>query len=142
MAALEAFQAGLPDFLLHTGMAFAMLVLGSAVYIKLTPWRELALVKDKNGSAGLALAGAIIGLAIPISACLANALNWVGFLIWGTVALLMQLIAYRVTDFLLRDLPRRIQEDEAGAAIFLIGTKIASALILATGLWDPNLYGR
>ncbi|MEL6662283.1 MAG: DUF350 domain-containing protein [Pseudomonadota bacterium] len=142
LAALEAFQAGLPDFLIHTGMAFAMLIVGSAIYIKLTPWRELALVKDKNGAAGLALAGAVVGLAIPISACLANALSWVGFLIWGTVAVLLQLLAFRVTDLLLRDLPRRIEEDEAGAAIVLIGTKIASALILATGLWDPNLFAR
>lgn len=142
LAALEAFQAGLPDFLIHTGMAFAMLIVATAIYIKLTPWRELALVKDQNGAAGLALAGAVIGLAIPIAACLANALTWQGFLIWGTVAILLQLLAYRITDMLLSDLPRRIEEDQAGAAIVLIGTKIASALILATGLWDPNLFAR
>ena len=55
------------------------------------------------------------------------------------VSLILQLLAYRFTDLLLRDLPRRIQEDEAGAAIVLIGTKLASAMLLAAGLWDPAL---
>ncbi|MEO0466023.1 MAG: DUF350 domain-containing protein [Pseudomonadota bacterium] len=137
---LAAFQAGLPDFLLFTGVAGVMLVLAVAIYVKLTPWRELALVKDKNGAAGLALSGAIVGLAIPISACLANSISIFGLVIWGVVSLLLQLLAYRITDLLLRDLPRRIEEDQAGPAIVLIGAKLASAALLAAGLWDPHLH--
>ena len=38
-------------------------------------------------------------------------------LIWGVVALLIQILAFRFVDLILRDLPRRIENDEAGAAI-------------------------
>lgn len=137
---LQAFVTGFPDFLLYTAVAAVLLILAIAAYIKLTPWRELALVKNQNGAAGLALAGAIVGLAIPISACLASSISLTGLVIWGVVALLLQLIAYRLTDMLLRDLPRRIEQDQAGPAIVLVGAKLASASLLAAGLWDPNQH--
>lgn len=139
-AEVQAFQAGLLNFLMLTGVAGIMLIVAVAIYIKLTPWRELALVKGQNGAAGLALSGAIVGLAIPISACLANSISLTGLLIWGVVSLLLQLLAYRITDMLLSDLPKRIEEDQAGPAIVLIGAKLGSAIILAAGLWDPYLH--
>ena len=139
-AEIQAFVTGFPDFLLFTGIAGIMLIVAVAIYIKLTPWRELALVKDQNGAAGLALAGAVVGLAIPIAACLATSVSLIGLLIWGVVALILQLLAYRITDVLLRDLPRRIEEDQAGPAIVLIGAKLASSMLLAAGLWDPNVH--
>lgn len=140
-AEVQAFVSGFPSFLAYTGTAAAMLIIAIAIYIKLTPWRELALVKDENGAAGLALAGAIVGLAIPIAACLASSISLIGLVLWGVVALLLQLVAYRVTDLLLSDLPRRIQEDQAGPAIVLVGAKIGSAILLSAGVWDPLLRG-
>jgi len=138
-ATLESFRQGFPDFLLMTGTAGILLVVASTVYILLTPWKELALVRGGNGAAGLALSGAIAGLAIPIASCLASSLTLIDLLLWGTVALLLQLLTYRIIDMLLRDIPNRIQNDEAGAAIVLIAAKLAAAMILAAGLWDPNI---
>ena len=138
-ATLESFRQGFPDFLLMTGTAGIMLVLASTIYILLTPWKELALVRGGNGAAGLALSGAIAGLAIPIASCLASSLTLLDLLVWGIVALLLQLLTYRIIDMLLRDIPTRIQNDEAGAAIVLIAAKLAAAMILAAGLWDPNI---
>ena len=137
--AIEGFVSGFPHFLVMTGAAGAMLVVASTLYILLTPWKELALVRGGNGAAGLALAGAISGLAIPLASCLASSLSLFDLVIWGAVALLMQLIAYRVVDLILSDIPGRIENDEAGAAIVLIAAKLAAALLLAAGLWDPNL---
>lgn len=138
-ATLESFRQGFPDFLLMTGTAGALLVLASTLYILLTPWKELALVRGGNGAAGLALAGAIAGLAIPIASCLASSLTLIDLVLWGTVALLLQLLTYRIIDMLLRDIPKRIHNDEAGAAIVLIAAKLAAAMLLAAGLWDPNI---
>jgi putative membrane protein len=138
-AVLDAFRSGFPHFILYTGLAGLLLLVGCAVYIILTPWKELALLRGGNGTAGLALAGAIVGLAIPLASCLASSRSALDFLVWGFVALLMQLLAYRLTDMILRDLPKRIENDEAGAAIVLISVKLSTAMILAAGLWDPNV---
>ncbi|MHA7857362.1 MAG: DUF350 domain-containing protein [Henriciella sp.] len=138
-ATFESFRQGFPDFLLMTGTAGILLLVASTIYILLTPWKELALVRGGNGAAGLALAGAIAGLAIPIASCLASSLTLLDLLLWGTVALLLQLLTYRIIDMILRDIPNRIQNDEAGAAIVLIAAKISVAMLLAAGLWDPNI---
>ncbi|MEC7290808.1 MAG: DUF350 domain-containing protein, partial [Pseudomonadota bacterium] len=71
--------------------------------------------------------------------CLASSLTLVDLLLWGTVALLLQLLTYRIIDMILRDIPTRIQNDEAGAAIVLIAAKLSAAMLLAAGLWDPNI---
>lgn len=138
-ATLESFRQGFPDFLLMTGTAGVLLLIASTIYVLLTPWKELALVRGGNGAAGLALAGAIAGLAIPIASCLASSLTLIDLLLWGSVALLLQLLTYRIIDMILSDIPSRIQNDEAGAAIVLIAAKLAVALLLGAGLWDPNL---
>ncbi len=122
-----------------TGTAGVLLLVASTIYILLTPWKELALVRGGNGAAGLALAGAIAGLAIPIASCLASSLTLVDLILWGSVSLLLQLLTYRIIDMILRDIPNRIQNDEAGAAIVLIAAKVSVAMLLAAGLWDPNI---
>ncbi len=138
-ATLQSFQQGFPIFLLWTGTAGLMLLLASSIYVLLTPWKELALVKNGNGAAGLALSGAIVGLAIPIASCLASSSSLIDLVLWGSVALLLQLLTYRIIDMLLRNIPERIENDEAGAAIVLIAAKVSIAMVLAAGLWDPNL---
>ena len=116
---ISAFDAAFPRFLMSTGAAGLMLLMASTVYVLLTPWKELSLVRSGNTAAGVALGGAIIGLAIPISSTLASSMSLPGLLIWGAIALLMQLIAYRVVDLILRDIPGRIAKDEIGAATVL-----------------------
>jgi putative membrane protein len=136
---ISAFDAAFPHFLMSTGAAGLMLLLASTVYVLLTPWKELSLVRGGNTAAGVALGGAIAGLAIPIASTLASSMSLPGLLIWGAVALLMQLITYRVVDLVLRDIPGRIANDEVGAATVLAAAKLSAAFILAAGLWDPVL---
>ena len=139
ITAIESFVSSFPHFVIMTSAAGGMLILATTIYILLTPWKELALVRGGNGAAGLALAGAITGLAVPLASALASSYELFDLVIWGFAALILQLIIYRIIDLLLSGIPARIQNDEAGAAIVLIAAKIAAALLLAAGLWDPNL---
>ena len=138
-AALEAFVSGFPNFLIYAFAAGGLLTIACVLYVLLTPMKEMELLRRGNASAGLALGGVILGLAIPISSALASSVSIFDLIIWGTVALLLQLLAFRVVDILLKDLPKRIEDEEAGAAIVLIAVKIATAMILAAALWDPAL---
>lgn len=136
---IGAFVEAFPRFLIWTASAGVMLVVSSTIYVLLTPWKEFAEVRRGNAAAGLALGGAITGLALPMSSALASSITLIDFTIWGVVALLLQLIVYRLVDLLLGGLPKRIENDEMGAAAVLVSAKLASALILAAGLWDPAL---
>jgi len=132
--AIQTFVKGFPDFLIHGGVTLALLMAGCIVHMLLTPMKEMQLIRAGNVSAGISVGAVIVGLAVPMSACLATATTVYDILIWGVVAILLQLLAFRASDLLLRDLPRRIERDEVGAALVLAGVKIAAAMIMAAAL--------
>lgn len=138
-AAVDAFVRGFPDFLLHGGVTLALLVTGCVVHVLMTPTKELKLVREGNTAAGVSLAAVIVGLALPMGASLASSTSLWELTIWGVIAILLQMLAFRIADLILRDLPRRIERNEMGAALVLAAVKLATAVVMAAALWDPNL---
>lgn len=136
---VTAFVAGFPDFLIQLGAALGLFIVSLILYVLMTPHKELALIRAGNPSAALAFGGVVVGLAIPLGACLEHAFGLMDLVIWGIVTLLIQLIAFRFTDIFLRGLPRRIAEGDVAAAIFLMSVKIGIALILSGAVSDPSL---
>ncbi len=138
-AEIQAFISGFPQFMMQLGVALGLFVFGLTTYVLLTPHKELALIRDGNASAALAFGAVVVGLAIPLGACLAHSLSLIDLLVWGVVTLLVQLVVFRVTDIFLRGLPRRIAEGDVAAAIFLMSVKLGVGIILAGALSDPSL---
>ena len=120
--------------MLHSSVTLAILVVGVFVYIKITPYDDIPLIKVGNTAAAVSLSGAIIGFAVPLAFAMASSITVYEILIWGPVTLLLQLVAYRITDAVLSDLPKRIVEGEIGPAIFLVSIKIAVAAINAAAV--------
>lgn len=48
---VSAFDAAFPHFLISTGAAGLMLLMASTLYVLLTPWKELSLVRSGNTAA-------------------------------------------------------------------------------------------
>jgi putative membrane protein len=132
--AIRSFVDGFPEFMLRTGVALGLLIAGCVIHVLLTPMKELRLIRAGNISAGVTMAAVIVGLAIPLAACLATAATIYDILIWGVVAILLQLLAFSVAHVVLRDLPKRIERDEIGAALVLAAVKIGAAMVMAAAL--------
>jgi putative membrane protein len=139
LAAVYSFVAGFPDFLLQLSVALGLFTLSLVVYVLMTPHKELALIREGNPSAALAFGSVVVGLAIPLGACLAHAFSVWDVLIWGVITLLVQLLTFRITDMILRQLPRRIAEGDVAAAIMLMSVKLGVGLIIAGAISDPGL---
>ena len=120
--------------MLHTSVTVAMLVAAIFVYIKITPYDEIKLIRGGNMAAAVSLSGAIIGLALPLAFSMASSISVWEVLIWGPVTLVLQLIAFRVTDLVLNDLPKRIVDAEMGPAILLVSIKLGAAAINAAAV--------
>ena len=133
-AVIQSFLAGFPVLMLHSSVTLAMLLVAVFVYIKITPYDEVALIRGGNTAAAVSLSGAVIGLALPLAFSMASSISIWEVLIWGPVTLILQLIAYRVTDLFLKDLPNRILEGEVGAAILLVSIKLAVAAVNAAAV--------
>ena len=115
--------------MLHASVTVAMLVVAIFVYIKITPYDEIKLIRGGNTAAAVSLSGAIVGLALPLAFSMASSISVWEVLIWGPVTLVLQLFAFRVTDLVLKDLPKRIANDEMGPAILLVSIKFGAAAI-------------
>lgn len=131
---VQAFASGFPVLVLHMVVTFALLGAGAVVYGLLTPWKEIALIREGNAAAGVAFGGVLIGLAIPLAVSMSVSTSVVDIALWGVATLVLQLLAFRVVDLLLTGLPQRIQEGEVPAAVLLVSAKLATALILAAAL--------
>lgn len=133
-AVLDSFVAGFPILMLHSSVTIAMLIAGVLLYIWITPWDEMTLIRDGNTAAAVSLGGAIIGLAIPLAFAMSASVSVYEILIWGPFTLLLQIIAFRIADLLLRNLPSRIEAGEIGAATLLVSIKLAVAAINAAAV--------
>ena len=133
-AAIQSFLAGIPFLLSHFGVTVLMLVIGVFIYMWITSHDERALIREGNTAAAISLAGAILGLAIPLAFCMASSVNVYDIVIWGIVTLVIQLATFWIIDIWLRDLSKRIEEGQVGTAILLVSVKLAVALINAAAV--------
>ena len=133
-AVIQSFWAGFPILMLHMSVTIAMLAVGIFVYIKITPYDDIKLIRGGNTAVAVSLAGAILGLALPLAFSMASSISVWEVLIWGPVTLVVQLLAFRFTDLVLKDLSRRIVDGEIGAAILLVSIKLGVAAINAAAV--------
>ena len=131
---VQAFATGFPTTVAHLGVTLGLLVVGAVIYALLTPWKEIALIREGNAAASVAFAGVLVGLAIPLAVSLSVSTSVRDILIWGVATVVLQLLAFRIVDLLLTGLPQRIREGEVSAAVLLVGAKLATAVILAAAL--------
>ena len=135
-AIIASLLSGLPFLISH--FATALLMLGIAVYIyeKITPYKELELVRDGNVAAAISMSAGILGLAIPLAVCLSGSINVWDIVIWGIVILVIQIAAFYLANLVIDDLKGRIERNEIGAAILLFSGKISIALLNAAAISD------
>jgi putative membrane protein len=131
---IQAFATGFPITLLHAGVTVLILFVAAAIYVLLTPHREISLIREGNTAAAISLGGVLVGLAIPLAVSLKAATNLIEIALWGAATVVVQLLIFRIVDMVLRGLPKRIQDGEVAAATMLVGAKLATALIIAAAV--------
>ena len=131
---VQAFATGFPTTLLHAGVTLLILVLGAGIYILLTPHKEIRLIREGNAAAAVSLAGVMVGLSIPLAVSLNASTSMVEIGLWGVATIAVQLLVFRLIEVVLHGLPKRIADGEMAAAALLVGSKLATAIILAAAM--------
>lgn len=128
--------ATLPGFLTHFIAGVALVWLGTWIYTRITPVNEVALIREGNTPAAIALTGAIIGLAIPVGSSVSHSANLLDAAVWGVVALVAQLGCFFVVTRLLGPGWRVAMEQrgEVAGAIVAAGVSVAVGIINAAAM--------
>lgn len=131
---LNSLQTGLPVLLLHFMTTLVLLGAGVTCYIGITPFNERLLVAKGNVAAGILLSGTSLALAIPLAATLATSALALDILLWGIVALILQLVTFAFATILMKGLRPMIEAGNVAAALTVVGIQIAVALLNAAAM--------
>ena len=121
----------LPDFAIYFASAIILLALFLTIYTRLTPQHEWTLIRQGNMTAALSMGGALLGFVLPLASVIIGSLSLVDMLVWGVVALIVQLLVFAALRLLVPDLPARITNNEAAAGILSAAFSIGIGLLNA-----------
>ena len=123
--------AGFDDFLVYLGVSLAYLALFVAIYIRVTPYREMQLIREGNMAASFSLSGAILGFIVPLASAITHSVSLIDMAIWGLIAMAVQIAAFVVVKICIPSITRDIPENKGAQGFFLGSLSLAVGLLNA-----------
>ena len=124
----------LPWFLAHMETALALTLFYVVIYMWVTPHPEIKLIRENNMAASLAFAGSLIGFCMPLAIAITNSVSLVDVLIWGVVALLVQIAIFYLVRLPIPKISERIEKGEMASGLWLGVTSSAGGLLNAASM--------
>ena len=81
----------LPWFVAYLATAAVLTLVYAVVYTWVTPHPEIKLIRENNLAASLAFAGSLVGFSLPLASAIANSGALVDTVIWGLIAIVVQI---------------------------------------------------
>ncbi|MEB6337173.1 DUF350 domain-containing protein [Serratia rhizosphaerae] len=124
ISALAAFSA-------YFFSGFAMVLVFLFIYTRITAHDEWALIKQNNQSAAFGFVGACLGYVIPLASAAINSVSLLDYVIWGAVALVVQLLLFAAVKVYMPRISDKIEANHLAAGIFLGGVSISGGVLNA-----------
>ena len=119
---------GLPLFLAYLALGLGLLIAFCVVYLWVTPQDEMRLIRAGNTAAVLSLGGAVLGFIVPLAMVIAHQAKLGNVVLWGVVAIVVQVLAFFVARALVSGLPKAIEDGKISVGAF------AGLVSLAVGI--------
>ncbi len=128
---LPLYLSTVPSFLAYFAVALALLALFLAIYTRVTPHDEFALIRAGNAAAATGLAGSVLGFVLPLASAIAHSQSVLDMVVWGAVAMIVQIATYSALRLWHPRLVDDIAEGKTAAAITLGGFSFAVGVLNA-----------
>ena len=126
--------AGLPYFAAFFGVSLLLLTICLALYVAVTPYPEIKLIREGNVAAAASLGGAIIGFALPLASVVVNSVSLLDMLLWSAVALLVQLVAFAGVRLMVPRITQQVRDGQVSGGIVLGAVAIALGILNAASM--------
>ncbi|MFS4570471.1 DUF350 domain-containing protein [Erwinia amylovora] len=127
MATLQLLLAFASYFFISCAMVLVFLF----IYMRITLHNEWRLIKENNLAATYGFIGALLGYIVPLASVAANSVNLLDYLLWGAVALVIQLLVFTVVRLFIRDISLRIEQNQRAAGLFLAAVSLGVGILNA-----------
>ena len=121
----------LPAFATFFLTAVALVTVFLTLYVFVTPYSELALIRAGNEAAAISLGGALIGFALPIAVAVAVSHNLYTMIGWGVIACVVQLLTFTLARLALPGINQNISLGRTASGIFLASLSIGVGILNA-----------
>jgi putative membrane protein len=123
--------AGFDDFLLYLGVAVVMLGFFIAVYVKITPYKEIELIRAGNMAASFSLSGSIIGFVIPLASAVEHSVNMVDMVLWALIAMAVQLLTFVAVKITIPNIASDVPAGHTAQGFFLGAVSLGVGILNA-----------
>ncbi|MEO8203034.1 MAG: DUF350 domain-containing protein [Betaproteobacteria bacterium] len=134
MEFLKLSLQGLDEFAVYFASSAGLVVLFLSLYVRITPYREITLIRQGNCAAAASLSGTLIGFVLPVAAAVEHSVNLYDLCIWATIAAVVQLLAYAATRWVLPDISRDIAAGKIASGAFLGALSVGAGILNAASM--------
>ena len=124
----------LPEFLAFFVVSLFMVLVFVAVYTNVTRHSEIKLIKENSVAAAVAFSGSMIGFALPLASAMISSRTILEVIIWGMVALLVQIVVYLLVRLPMPRVSERIENNEIAAGIWLGASSLTAGILNAASM--------
>ena len=123
--------SGFDEFLVYAGLSVAFIYIYMIMYLWITPYKELQLIKDGNVAAAISLSGSVLGFTFPLAAAIRNSTHPWDMMLWAVIAGIVQLLVYVAVRYTLLNVSRRIPEGQVATGIVLGAISVSAGILNA-----------
>ncbi len=123
--------SGFDEFLIYAGLSVAFIYIFMILYLWITPYNEVKLIKDGNVAAALGLSGSVLGFTFPLAAAIFNSVHPWDMMLWAVIAAIVQLLVYVAVRYTLLNVVRRIPDGQVATGIVLAAISVSAGILNA-----------
>jgi putative membrane protein len=132
---IQIYLAGLPSFLSYFAIGAILLTFYIILYNRITHLNEWNLIKQNESAAAIAFSGSLIGFVIPLASAIENAQSDIECILWGIVALVVQLSAFFAVRLFMPAIAEQIRKGEVASGVLLATISLCVGIINAASMF-------
>lgn len=121
--------AALSNYLIHLLTGFALVGAFVWLYLRFTPFAEIALIRKGCIAPALSFGGTLIGFSLTVASGLLHLPNYPQFILWSLAAMLIQLGAFLLLDKSLPEMKQALESNNVAMGALIGSISLSIGLI-------------
>jgi putative membrane protein len=134
MEFLKFSLSGFDDFLVYFGLGIAFVAAFLWIYLLVTPYKEIQLIRSGNAAAAWSLGFTLLGFSLPLAAAIIHSVNPWDMMLWAAIALVVQILVFIIARLLLPEVTKHIQEGQVASGAFLGMLSLTAGVLNAASM--------
>lgn len=122
------------SYLIHLLTGFALVGVFVLIYLRVTPFAEIALIRRGCVAPALSFGGTLIGFSLTVASGILNLPDYLLFLAWSAAAMVVQLLAFVLMQRAIPDLRQSLESNNVAMGALMGAISISIGLVNAACL--------